>query len=107
MERPVPRPTIRTLTLGVPGRHPLPARRLAGAAAALELVRTTFIAEGYEVQTVRLTTTSLPAQEWDSADALDACCARLQSDLDGLGIGFCSVGAAPADDPAFALSRLD
>ena len=100
------RPTIRTLTLGVAGAHPLPATRLAAAVATLHRVRQAFLDTGYAVQTIRLSTTSILEQAWESAAALDAYCARLQSDVDGLGIDHCSAGAAPADRADFDLSRL-
>jgi uncharacterized protein (UPF0210 family) len=88
-------PPIRTITLGIAEQHPLNGTVIGRAAAILEHARKRFIAEGYEVQTVRLSTRPLfdDLIDWSAADIL-AYAQDVQHMLDDVSITFCSLGPA-------------
>jgi uncharacterized protein (UPF0210 family) len=88
-------PPIRTITLGIAEPHPLKGTVIGRAAAILEHARKTFIDEGYEVQTVRLSARPVfeDLADW-SAAAILAYAQDLQHMLDDVGIAFCSLGPA-------------
>ncbi|HUY78392.1 MAG TPA: DUF711 family protein [Ktedonobacterales bacterium] len=99
--------TIRTITLGVAAPHPLRGETLARAATFLRAAQTAAELAGYVVQTTRLATRPLLEDMADVDDATLIAYARdLQAMCDDLGLGFLSLGPAPADDPAFPLERL-
>ncbi len=99
-------PAIRTLTLGVADRHPIPARRVKEAGAQLREAELACQLAGYRVQTVRIS--SRPVFDDMAADRTDlpSYGRRLQAQLDDLGIGHLSLGTAAAARPGFPLGQL-
>ena len=99
--------TIRTLTLGIGERHPFSMRTVARAAGLLREIRQAVEEAGYTVQTVRLSLhplledmASFPEHAIrDYVSSLQEACASSQID-------YCSLGPAPADDPAFSPDRI-
>ena len=75
---------IRTITAGIP--NPFSSEALQEAAEFNVASRTCFEAEGYEVQSTRVST-----QVWDEARSVDALLA-LESEAQGLGVEFLSLG---------------
>lgn len=99
--------TIRTITLSVGDAHPLAEEQIARAAAFLADARAAAEAAGYTVQTVRIATRPLLADIASADDAaIEAYAARLQDWCVVYDIGYCSLGTAPADDPAFPVERI-
>jgi uncharacterized protein len=72
---------VRTITAGVPLRDPRDLARVEAALGVLERARQRFTAEGYEVQTLRITTPPFLAHA--DARTRDAALAPLQA-LDDL-----------------------
>ncbi len=101
-------PIIRTITLGLAEPHPLRPEILEHAARHLEQVRQHYEQRGYEVQTVRLSTRPLleDLAEW-SNQAILRYTHDLQKRLTQFGLGYCSLGPAPAYQPKISLQRLD
>jgi uncharacterized protein (UPF0210 family) len=101
-------PPIRTITLGIADAHPLPAGVVQRAATFLRAAGERYAAEGYEVQTLRLSTRPLldDLANWSSA-ALIAYARDLQCMLDDTGLAFCSIGPAQAVLPYFPLELTD
>ncbi|HLY31202.1 MAG TPA: DUF711 family protein, partial [Ktedonobacterales bacterium] len=102
--------TIRTITLGVADPHPLTRATLTHAADFLRRAQAAAEAQGYTVQTTRLATRPMledlaDTQSWPPAKVI-AYGRKLQTMCDDVGIGFLSLGPAPADDPTFPLDRL-
>ena len=101
-------PPIRTITLGIAEAHPLTHAIIKRAATILLDVCTRYVENGYEVQTMRLSTR--PAfddlADWSSS-ALLRYAQELQRMLDDVGLNFCSLGTAQAAHPDFPLERLD
>ncbi|MGZ3674392.1 MAG: DUF711 family protein [Ktedonobacterales bacterium] len=99
--------TIRTITLGIGDPHPLSAEAIGQAGSFLRQARGAVEAAGYVIQTTRIATR--PVLE-DLAALDDAAVAIYAGDLqrwcEAEGIGFCSLGPAPADDPAFPVGRI-
>lgn len=99
--------TIRTITLGIAEHHPLDEQTVARAGTFLREAQAAAEADGYSVQTTRIATRPLLADLTERTDAeIAAYVAALQGYCDTHGIGFCSLGPVPADDPAFALERI-
>lgn len=99
---------IRTITLGLADPHPLPTSSVRQAAHILQQARQRFAAEGYEVQTVRLSTRPLfdDLAGWSPTSILQYG-RTLQDLLADLGLEYCSLGPAPALRPDFSLDLLD
>src|SRR2546425_2909822 len=72
-ERSMTRPPIRALTIGVAEPHPVPVAALDGAVSRAQRARAAFQAEGYEVQTIRISTRPLlgDLRDWSAARILD------------------------------------
>lgn len=102
----MPKPTIRTLTLGLAASHPLPGAALPRAASRLQSLRAGFEGAGYEVQTVRVATRPVFDDLPGSGAELLAYASRLQDQAAGLAIDQISLGPADAARPDFALDRL-
>lgn len=100
----VAQPPVRTITIGIADRHPLPHSVIRQAAEQLHRARTEFEAAGYEVQTVRLSTR--PVFEDLAGTEIVSYGRDLQSLLDDLGVAYFSLGTANAADPGFELDRL-
>ena len=99
--------TIRTITLGIGDPHPLGAEAVARAARFLRRAQEAVEQAGYAIQTTRIATR--PVLE-DLAALDDAAVTIYAADMqrwcEAEGIGFCSLGPAPADDPAFPVERI-
>jgi uncharacterized protein (UPF0210 family) len=104
----MPKPPVRTITLGLADPHPLSATTIQHANAILQQASTRFQEAGYEVQTVRLSTRSIfeDLANWSPASLINYT-HELQKMLDDVSLNFCSLGTAPAAHPDFALERLD
>jgi uncharacterized protein (UPF0210 family) len=104
----MPIPPIRTITLGMAEAHPLTLVAIKRAATALQDASARFMAAGYEVQTVRLSTRPIfdDLANWSATDMLNYT-RELQRILDDLGLSFCSLGSAYAARPDFPLERID
>jgi uncharacterized protein (UPF0210 family) len=81
---------IRTLTLGVAEPHPLSEDVVIKSAEALRRAEAAFHADGYEVQTVRLSTRPV----FEDMTPTAAYARDLQAMLDAAQIGYCSLGPA-------------
>jgi hypothetical protein len=92
---------IRTITLGVEDAHPLSAERVKSAALALHRVRASYMAHGYEVQTLRISTRPIFADlpDWPE-DALLRYAEEIQYSAESAGIHFFSLGTAQSHVPA-------
>lgn len=93
------RPPVRALTLGLAARHPLGEEELRQAASHLERAAATLATEGYEVQTLRISTRPVLSDlaGWDRKALVEYACS-LQEALDRAGVAFCSLGPALPDD---------
>ena len=93
--RAVPKIPVRALTLGVADPHPLTPQALQKLASTLDRATAAVTEAGYEVQTKRLSTRPLLSDlaGWSPTEVVRYG-GQLQDALDGLGIGFCSVGPA-------------
>lgn len=100
-------PPIRTITLGLAERHPLAAGTIHQAALTLQNATTRYREEGYEVQTVRLSTRSIfdDLAAWPDSAVLRYGL-ELQQMLDDVGLAFCSIGPAQAARLDFPLERI-
>jgi uncharacterized protein len=100
-------PPIRTITLGLDDPHPLPSGAIKRAASMLQRASARYAEEGYEVQTVRISTRPVfdDLADWSSAALIDYV-QELQRMLDDVGVGFCSLGTAQAARPDFPLERI-
>ncbi|MGE5333626.1 MAG: DUF711 family protein [Nitrososphaerota archaeon] len=98
---------VRTITLGIGMAHPLNAASLTRASAFLRQAQAAMEQAGYTVQTTRIATRPLleDLADWDDG-AIVQYASSLQAMCEAEGIAFCSLGPAPADDPAFPLARL-
>lgn len=101
-------PPVRTITLGLADLHPLSFDTIQFAAGILSKASARYTEAGYEVQTLRLSTRPVldDLANW-SHDALLRYAQELQRMLDDAGLGFCSLGPAPAARPDFSLDRVD
>ena len=99
---------IRTLTYGLDTPHPLPTTAINQAAIFLKEAQKQYQDAGYEVQTVRLSTRPLFSDlaTWADHDILHYV-RELHYALAAARIQYCSLGPAPAHDPAFPLERLE
>lgn len=99
---------IRTITLGLAEAHPLPLVVLQQAATILRAASARYAAEGYEVQTVRISTRPLLADlaGW-SPGAIVKYVRDLQKMLDEVGLSFCSLGTVDVTLPGVDLGQLD
>lgn len=99
--------TIRAITLSLGEPHPLGAKTLARAASFLRDAQTRAEAEGHTVQTTRIACRPLLQDLGDRATArLAAYAADLNARCEAQGLGFVSLGPAPAHQPTFDLDRL-
>ena len=92
---------VRTITFGVASPHPLGRAELERASEVLKAAGEAFGGQGYEVQTLRLSTRPVLADlaGW-KRESVVAYAHELQGALDAVGVGFCSLGPAmPADGP--------
>lgn len=97
---------LRTITLGIGDSHPLDGRTIAKAAEVLRQARERAEDAGHAVQTVRIATRPLLDDMADApAREVEMYAQTLQGYLTDQGIDYCSIGPAPAYDPAFALDR--
>lgn len=104
----MPTPPIRTVTIGIEEAHPLTATAITSAAALLRRASNRFAEEGYEVQTVRISTRSVFDDLADrSAKDLLVYVQELQRMLDEADISFCSLGTAQTPRSGFPLERID
>jgi uncharacterized protein (UPF0210 family) len=103
------RPPIRALTIGVAEPHPVPAAALDGAVSRAQRARVAFQAEGYEVQTIRISTRPLldDLADWSAARILDYALALDDALAAADGDLIASIGCAPAHRPSFDLERLE
>jgi hypothetical protein len=87
--------------VGVEEPHPLPGPALERAAQVLRGASAAFAEDGYEVQTVRLSTRPMLSDlsGW-GANALARYGLQLQEVLDGAGVQFCSLGPAMPGEAA-------
>jgi uncharacterized protein (UPF0210 family) len=101
-------PPIRTITLGIAEAHPLTPAIIKRADTILQDASTRYVENGYEVQTMRLSTRPIfdDLADWSSS-ALLRYAQELQHMLDDVGLSFCSLGTALAARPDFPLERLD
>jgi uncharacterized protein len=101
-------PPIRTITLGIAEAHPLTPAIIKRAVTILQDTSTRYVENGYEVQTMRLSTRPIFDDLADrSPSALLRYAQELQHMLDDVGLSFCSLGTAQAARPDFPLERLD
>src|SRR3974390_1590742 len=100
----MPTPPIRTITLGLTDAHPLNSTTIQQASAILKSTSVRYTEAGYEVQTVRLSTSPIfdDLADWSSTAIIDYV-QELQRMLDDNGLSFCSVGTAQASRPDFLL----
>ncbi len=100
-------PPIRTITLGIADPHPLTSGVIRRASGLLQKASARYTEEGYEVQTVRLSTRPVfdDLAGWSPAALIDYV-QELQRMLDDVGVGFCSLGTAQATRPDFPLERI-
>ena len=99
--------TVRTITLGCGTPHPLDEAAISRAAAFLQQAQAAAEQAGYTVQTTRLSTRPVLEDMFERADdEIADYASELQTMLDAHGIGFCSLGTAPASDPGFPLTRI-
>jgi len=103
----MPIPPIRTITIGIEEAHPLTATVIKSAATLLQKASNRYAEEGYEVQTVRISTRSVfdDLADWSAKDLL-AYVQELQRMLDEVNISFCSLGTAQTLRPGFPLERI-
>ena len=102
------RPPVRTITLGLADPHPLSFANVKYAADILQKASALYADNGYEVQTVRLSTRPVldDLAGW-SPERLLRYAQELQRMLDDAGLSFCSLGPAQAARPDFPLERVD
>ena len=102
-----PKPPVRALTLGVAAPHPLGEQEVRRAAEIIERAGAAFAAEGYEVQTLRLSTRPVLGDLacWGREELAQYAC-DLQAALDRAGVGFCSLGPAPVGAAPEAAAAL-
>jgi uncharacterized protein (UPF0210 family) len=97
---------IRTITLGIGDRHPLPPAAFETARRILEDARRRATALGLEVQTVRISTRSLfDNLPTATHSQLRAYCGDLQRRLSDVSISYCSLGRFIGDSPGVDLER--
>ena len=99
---------IRTLTLGIAESHPLSQQTIAQAATLLHNAQSRFTSEGYEVQTVRISTRPLfdDLSGW-SQSRMYGYTKEMQQQLDDVQIAFCSLGTVQAARPATPLDQIE
>src|SRR5947209_762522 len=104
----MPIPPIRTITLGIADAHPLTSAILKQAAATVENASARYREDGYEVQTVRLSTRPIfdDLADWSSSGLLNYV-QELQRILDDVGLSYCSLGTVQAARPGFPLERIE
>ena len=102
-------PPIRALTIGVAEPHPVPAGALDGAVSRAQRARAAFQADGYEVQTIRISTRPLldDLRDWSAERILDYALALDDALAHADGSLIASIGCAPAHRPSFDLERLE
>ena len=99
---------VRTITLGLGDRHPLPETALQQAVKFLQSAQKRFTDSGYEVQTIRLSTRPIfdDLADW-SAHRLLRYISELQGMLSEAEIEHCSLGPAQVYRPDFPVEHLD
>lgn len=99
---------VRTITLGLAEPHPISGAVIRQAAALLHRFEGSYRDDGYEVQTVRLSTRSIFVDMADRPAAeLIGYARELQASLDAVGLVFCSLGTAPACSSELAPGMVD
>jgi uncharacterized protein (UPF0210 family) len=99
---------IRTITLGLAEPHPLSATTLQQASTILHDAHQRFADNGYEVQTLRISTRPLfDDLAWKSDTTIVRYVQELQRMLDEVYLSFCSLGTAQVTRPEFPLDRLN
>ncbi len=98
---------IRTITIGVGQPHPLTFDAIARAAEMARELEQVYIAQGYEIQTLRISTRPLfsdlaPAKPED----IFAYTEQLQKWLSETGIAYLSLGPALADELTFPMEYI-
>lgn len=98
---------IRTITLGIAEPHPLSPAIIKHASSILHDAQQHLSAEGYEVQTLRLSTRPVfdDLADWSDKAIIDYA-QTLQGMLDENDLSFCSLGPAQVARPQFPLARL-
>lgn len=104
----MPKPPLRTITLGIEEAHPLYPANIQAAAGLLQKANSRFTEAGYEVQTLRISTRPVfdDLADW-SAPALLKYVQEVQHMLDDVGISFCSLGTAQTMRSGFPLERIE
>ncbi|HEY7414546.1 MAG TPA: DUF711 family protein [Ktedonobacteraceae bacterium] len=104
----MPDAPIRTITLGLGDRHPLPVTAIQRAARFLQQAQKRFTDAGYEVQTIRLSTRPVldNLAAWSTHQVLQYV-SELQDMLNEVAIEHCSLGPAQVYRPDFPVERLD
>lgn len=104
----MPDAPVRTITLGLGDRHPLPEAAIQQAVKFLQSAQKRFTDSGYEVQTIRLSTRPVfdDLADW-SAHRLSQYISELQDRLSEVEIEHCSLGPAQVYRPDFPVKRLD
>lgn len=99
---------IRTLTLGIAEPHPLSSQTIVQAATQLHDAQARFTDQGYEVQTVRLSTRPLfdDLAGW-SHERIFAYTKELQQRLDDVQLAFCSLGTVQTSRLDTPLSQIE
>lgn len=94
------KPSIRTITLGIAEPHPLTAASVDSARSILDLARDLYQTDGYEVQTLRISTRPLfqDLEKWRRG-ALLSYVKDLQGLVDSAHVDFCSLGTAQPNVP--------
>lgn len=99
---------VRTITLGLAEPHPISAEVISSSGRLLRRFERAYRDAGYEVQTVRLSTRSVFVDLADRPAAeLTGYARDLQRSLDDAGLGFCSLGTAPAYSSALPPGLVD
>src|SRR5260370_11276534 len=98
---------IRTITVGIAESHPLTSASVESARNVLDLARGGYVARGYEVQSLRISTRSIfqDLASWDRA-ALLSYVKDLQALVDAAHLDFCSIGSAQASVPSDRIEMI-
>jgi uncharacterized protein (UPF0210 family) len=105
---PAGQPPVRALVVGIAEPHPLSQQTVSRAADIAHRAGDEFTAGGYAVQTVRLSTRPVfEDMAGESAGRIVRYTSELCRWLGQAGIGYCSLGPAPASSPDFPVRRID
>jgi uncharacterized protein len=102
------KPPVRTITLGIADVHPLSVAIIRRASDLLQKAKNRYNEQGYEVQTVRISTRPLliDLADWSTSE-IQRYVLELQRIVDDLNLGYFSLGTAPAAQKSFPLTRLE